>query len=65
LNNYSERDTQVRLKLAQILLEIKKQPSKAIQVLGNLDASRLSEKQAATLAKLRSKAQAGAAPQRD
>jgi len=65
LKNYTDRDTQVRLKLAQILLEIKKQPSKAIQILRKLDPSQLSEKQAATLTKLRSKAQASADQGRD
>lgn len=57
LKTYRQRATPMRLKLAQILLEVEKKPDKALQVLKPLPPDQLDTKEAQLFQKLRSKAE--------
>ncbi len=58
VGNFSERQTQVRLKLAQILVQVEHRPRQALNVLEKLHEPLLPKKQAALLRQLKAAAEA-------
>jgi membrane associated rhomboid family serine protease len=58
LEDFTEQDTKVRLKLAHILIDAAHRPRQALQVLAKLNLPLLAEKEAAMLQKLSQRAEA-------